>query len=110
MTDAAGKVVVHWFCAPKVAACTDDLARITTLKENSNRVYVIAYINGTKRDAQKLDPIRESEASGAARWPSARTSRRCSEAGHHGAGVLVVDVDNKSCSSRPAVAGGARCA
>ena len=64
MTDAAGKIVIHWFCAPKIAACTDDLARITTLKENSNRVYVIAYINGTKRDAQKLDPIRESEGVG----------------------------------------------
>ncbi len=64
MTDSAGKIVIHWFCAPKVAACTDDLARITTLKENSNRVYVIAYINGVKRDAQKLDPIRESEGVG----------------------------------------------
>lgn len=64
MPDAAGKVVIHWFCAPKVATCIDDLARITTLKENSTRVYVIAYINGTKRDAQKLDPIRGSEGVG----------------------------------------------
>ncbi len=65
LTDAAGKIVIHWFCAPKVQACTDDLARITTLKENNARVYVIAYINGNaKRDAQKLDPIRESEGVG----------------------------------------------
>lgn len=63
-TDAAGKVVIHWFCGPKVQACVDDLARLTTLKESSNRVYVIAYINGTKRDATKLDPIRESEGVG----------------------------------------------
>jgi hypothetical protein len=64
MTDAAGKIVIHWFCAPKIQTCVDDLARITTLKENSTRVYVIAYINGSKRDAQKLDPIRESEGVG----------------------------------------------
>src|SRR6188508_792826 len=24
-TDAAGKVVIHWFCAPRLAGCTDDL-------------------------------------------------------------------------------------
>src|SRR4051812_31771555 len=39
--DAAGKVVIHWFCAPKVKTCTDDLARIVTLKENG-RAYVVA--------------------------------------------------------------------
>ncbi|TMQ27498.1 MAG: hypothetical protein E6J90_02490, partial [Deltaproteobacteria bacterium] len=43
-SDAAGKVMIHWFCAPKVQACTDDLARIVTLKENG-KVYIIAYIN-----------------------------------------------------------------
>jgi hypothetical protein len=62
-TDAAGKVVIHWFCAPRLAGCTDDLARVVTLKE-AGRVYVIAYINGTKAQAQKLDPIRESEGVG----------------------------------------------
>lgn len=62
--DATGKIVIHWFCAPKVAACVDDLARIVTMKENSNRVYVIAYINGSKAQAKKLDPIRESEGVG----------------------------------------------
>src|SRR4029079_16248243 len=59
--DSAGKIVVHWFRAPKVATCTDDLARIITLKENNPRVYVIAYVNGSKAQAQKLDPIRDSE-------------------------------------------------
>lgn len=62
--EAAGKIVVHWFCAPRVDACRDDLARIITLKETSTRVYVIAYINGDRRDAQRLDPIRGSEGVG----------------------------------------------
>ena len=62
--DSTGKVVIHWFCAPKVPACVDDLARVVTMKENSNRVYVIAYINGNKAQTKKLDPIRESEGVG----------------------------------------------
>lgn len=62
--DATGKVVVHWFCGPKVPACVDDLARVVTMKENSTRVYVIAYIDGNKAQAKKLDPIRESEGVG----------------------------------------------
>lgn len=62
--DAAGKVVIHWFCAPKVSGCTDDLARITTLKETTSNTYVIAYIAGSKPQAQKLDPIRGSEGVG----------------------------------------------
>jgi hypothetical protein len=62
--DATGKVVLHWFCAPKITACTEDLARVVTLKENNARVYVIAYINGTKAEAKKLDPIRAEEGVG----------------------------------------------
>jgi hypothetical protein len=58
--EAAGKIVIHWFCSPKVTACPDDLARIVTLKENG-RVYVVARIAGNQKDAKKLDPIRESE-------------------------------------------------
>lgn len=61
--DAAGKVVIHWFCGPKVKTCVDDLARIVTLKENG-RAYIVAHINGSKGDAKKLDPIRESEGVG----------------------------------------------
>ena len=64
VNDAAGKVVIHWFCAPKVKTCIDDLARLVTLKENTGRVYIVAYIGGSKRDAKKLDPIRESEGVG----------------------------------------------
>jgi len=96
MVDAAGKIVIHWFCAPKVAACTDDLARITTLKENSNRVYVIAYINGTKRDAQKLDPIRESEGVGRGTVAfGGNATAMFKKLGIVGPASLVVDVDNK---------------
>jgi hypothetical protein len=61
--DSAGKVVVHWFCAPKIQACTDDLARMIALRD-AGRTYVVAYINGNKNDAKKLDPIRESEGVG----------------------------------------------
>ena len=61
--DAAGKVLIHWFCAPKVKTCVDDLARIVTLKENG-RVYIVAHVNGSKGEAKKLDPIRESEGVG----------------------------------------------
>jgi hypothetical protein len=64
LKDAAGKVVLHWFCSPKIPTCVDDLARVVNMKENSNRVYVIAYINGSKAQAKKLDPIRESEGVG----------------------------------------------
>src|SRR3954470_18912256 len=54
--DAAGKVVIHWFCQPKVAACTDDLARIITLRD-TGRVYIVAYLNtASQTEAKKLDP------------------------------------------------------
>jgi hypothetical protein len=96
MKDAAGKVVIHWFCSPKVTGCTDDLARITTLKENNANVYLIAYINGTKPQAQKLDPIRGSEGVGrgsvafgpaAAKWFKSLSIT--------GPMSFVVDVDGK---------------
>lgn len=61
--DAAGKVVIHWFCTPRVSSCVDDLARIVTLRENGG-VYIIGYIPGSARDVKKLDPIRESEGVG----------------------------------------------
>ena len=61
--DAAGKVVIHWFCTAKVQACTDDLARVINLRENGH-VYVIAYLDGYPSLAKKLDPIRESEGIG----------------------------------------------
>jgi hypothetical protein len=63
--DTAGKVVVHWFCKPKVEACKDDLARIYNMREQGTTVYVIAYIGGTARDAKKLDPVRGEIGAGA---------------------------------------------
>ncbi len=63
--DAAGKVTIHWLCKPKLDACRDDLARIFNMREQSNRVYVVAYINGTIKDAKKLDPVRGDVGAGA---------------------------------------------
>jgi len=94
--DAAGKVVVHWFCAPKGIGCSDDLARITTLKEAASSVYVIAYINGTKQQALKLDPIRGSEGVGrgtVAFGPA--TAKWFKNLKVTGPVSIVVDVDNK---------------
>jgi hypothetical protein len=61
--DASGKVIVHWFCTAKIQACTDDLARVLTLREGGH-AYIVAYISGNQRDAAKLDPIRGSEGVG----------------------------------------------
>jgi len=61
--DAAGKVLVLWFCSGKAKPCSDDLARIINLRD-TNHVYIVAFINGMERDAKKLDPIRESEGVG----------------------------------------------
>lgn len=62
--DAAGKVVMQWFCQAKVQACVDDLARVITLRD-SGKVYIVAYINAaTAAEAKKLDPIRLSEGVG----------------------------------------------
>ena len=93
--DAAGKVVVHWFCAPRIQACTDDLARIVTLKENG-RVYVIAYINGTKAQAKKLDPIRDSEGVGRGTVAYGRGAAKLMKDLHlTGPASIVVGVDGK---------------
>jgi hypothetical protein len=96
MTDAAGKVVIHWFCAPKIQACSDDLARVLTLRESSNRVYVIAYINGSKRDAQKLDPIRGSEGVGRGTVAFGKgVTTLMKQLGITGPASFVVDPDSK---------------
>lgn len=63
--DQIGKVVVHWFCKPKLEACMDDLARMYNMREQYQRIYVIAYVNGTARDARKLDPVRGDVGAGA---------------------------------------------
>ena len=93
--DAAGKVVIHWFCAPRIAACTDDLARIVTLRD-AGRVYIVAYINGSKAQARKLDPIRESEGVGRGTVAFGRgATRLMKDLGVTGPASIVVDVDGK---------------
>ncbi len=94
--DAAGKVVVHWFCTPRVSACVDDLARIVTLRENGG-VYVVAYINASQRAATKLDPIRESEGVGHGTMATGSGVRKLfKQLGvTKGPASIVVDVDGK---------------
>jgi hypothetical protein len=93
--DAAGKVVIHWFCAPRAVGCTDDLARVVTLKENG-RTYIVAYINGSKGQAQKLDPIRESEGVGRGTVAYGRgATKLMRDLGITGPASIVVDVDGK---------------
>ncbi|CAN5911911.1 hypothetical protein BH11MYX2_BH11MYX2_01990 [soil metagenome] len=93
--DAAGKVVVHWFCGPKQKACADDLARILTLRE-TGRVYIIAHIDGSKGQAKKLDPIRESEGVGHGTLAyGAATTKLMKQMGVTGPASVVVDVDGK---------------
>jgi len=93
--DAAGKVVVHWFCAPRIATCPDDLARIVTLRD-TGKVYIVAYINGSKAEAHKLDPIRESEGVGRGTVAFGRgATRLMKDLGITGPASIVVDVDGK---------------
>jgi len=94
--DAAGKVIVHWFCTPKTQQCTDDLARLVTLREGGH-TYVVAYINGTKTDAKKLDPIRESEGVGHGTVAFGKNVATLMKAFSAGAGPMsvVVDLDGK---------------
>lgn len=95
-TDATGKVVIHWFCAPRVATCTEDLARVVTLKEQNPRVYVIAYINGSKAHAKRLDPIRESEGVGRGTVAYGRNVGRIFKTmSITGPASIVVDIDGK---------------
>jgi hypothetical protein len=93
--DSAGKVIVHWFCTTKVKECTDDLARAISLRD-AGHVYVIAYINGSKYDAKKLDPIRESEGVGRGTVAFGPGVAKLAKAmGITGAASIVVDVDGK---------------
>lgn len=93
--DAAGKVVVHWFCSPKVKTCADDLARIVTLKEN-DRVYIVAHIAGSKGQAKKLDPIRESEGVGRGTVAfGPKVTKMMKQMSVTGPVSVVVDLDGK---------------
>ena len=62
-TDAAGKIVIHWFCKPRVQACVDDLSRLIALRD-TGKVYIVAYLDGSKTEIKKLDPINGSEGVG----------------------------------------------
>ena len=62
--DASGKVVLHWFCGPKIKTCADDLASVISLRD-MQKLYVVAYIAGSQRDAKKLDPIHDDVGAGA---------------------------------------------
>jgi hypothetical protein len=93
--DAAGKVVVHWFCKPKVEDCKIDLARVYNMREQGN-IYVIAYINGSKRDAQKLDPVRGDVGAGAVAYgKSVSTLFKKMGIGAALPMSIVLDVDGK---------------
>ena len=92
--DAAGKVVVHWFCAPRIKSCKDDLARIVNLRD-TNRVYVIAYINGSGRDSKTLDPIRESEGIGRGTVAYGPGVAKLTKDFGFGEAAIVVDTDGK---------------
>ena len=93
--DAAGKVVIQWFCAAKVKTCVDDLARIVTLKENGH-AYIVAHINGSKAEAKKLDPIRESEGVGQGSVAYGRgVTPLMKQMGITGPASFVVGVDGK---------------
>lgn len=95
-SDAAGKVVVHWFCKAKSEDCKNDLARIYNMREQGN-VYVIAYINGSKRDAAKLDPVRGDVGAGAVAFGKP-VGALIKALGWNAAAVpvsVVVDVDGK---------------
>jgi len=104
--DAAGKVVIHWFCTAKVQACTDDLARIINLRDNG-RVYIIAYLDGNPSLAKKLDPIRESEGVGLGSVGFGKgTTLLMKQIGVTGPASIVVGLDGKvalvTTSSAPA--------
>ena len=94
--DAAVNVVIHWFCTPRVTACADDLARVVTHKENGG-VYIVAYINGSMRDAKKVDPIRESEGVGRGTMATGGGVKKLFKAFGiaKGPASIVVDVDGK---------------
>ena len=92
--DAAGKVTMHWFCNARVATCKDDLARVLNLRE-AGKIYVIAYINGAKRDAGKLDPVRDAVGAGAVAFGPKVAKLMGLYGMGKGPSAIIVDVDGK---------------
>lgn len=92
--DAAGKIVIHWFCAPRIASCKGDLDRLISLRD-TNHVYIVAYINGGQADAKKLDPIRESEGVGRGTVAFGPNVAKLAKQLGVTEGAIVVDVDGR---------------
>jgi hypothetical protein len=95
-SDAAGKVVIHWFCTPKVQACVDDLARLITLRD-AGHAYIIAYVDASGRAAKTLDPVHESEGIGRGTLAYGRgVTKLVKQLGFgKGPASIVVDPDGK---------------
>jgi hypothetical protein len=91
--DAAGKVVVYWYCKPKSEPCKDDLARLYNMREQGN-VYVVAYIAGSKADAKKLDPVRSEVGAGAVAYGPA-VAKTMAKLGLSAPTSIVVDTDGR---------------
>lgn len=97
--DAAGKVVIHWFCSPQnqLQPCIDDLARIVALRD-SGRVYIVAYTSAKSRaDIKRVDPIRESEGVGKGTVAYGRSVAALTKqlGVGNGPASIVVDVEGK---------------
>ena len=96
--DAAGKVVIHWFCSPSPRAvaqtCADDLQRIINLRDTGH-VYIVAYIAGGHAQAKKLDPIRESEGVGKGTVAYGYGAMKLMKQLGVTEAAIVVDVDGK---------------
>jgi hypothetical protein len=94
-TDAAGRVVILWFCSVKVPECADDLARVVELKD-AGKVYVIAYIADakSKKAAMKLDPLRDDVGAGALAFGK-DVDRLAATLGLPTGGSIVLDTDGK---------------
>lgn len=87
--DAKGNVVVHWFCSA-TDACKTDFARLYHLQQTV-KVYVIAYIDGTKAHAKRLNPAMEQPEVGAtALGPEAKALAKRYGFGK-GPGAIVAD-------------------
>jgi hypothetical protein len=92
--DAAGKIVVHWFCSAKPASCKDDLERIIALRD-TNHVYVVGYIAGTSYAAKQLDPIKESEGVGRGTVAFGPNVAKLAKQLGVTEAAIVVDIDGK---------------
>jgi len=96
--DAAGKVVVHWFCSPSprqvAKECAADLERVIALRDTGH-VYIVAYIAGSQSEAKKLDPIRESEGVGRGTVAYGPQVVKLMKQLGIAEGAIVVDVEGK---------------